>query len=48
MNEDRETVKQRIIADIQDKTNISVSWIQREYGIGFPLAKEIYCELRRQ
>lgn len=47
MKEDREAIKQRILNDIKDKTTISVSWLQREFGIGFSLAKEIYCEFKK-
>lgn len=42
MKESREEIKTRIINDTKDRETISVSWLQKEYGIGFSLAKEIY------
>ena len=42
MKESREEIKTRIINDLKDRGTIAVSWLQKVYGIGFSLAKEIY------
>jgi len=42
--ESREQLKKRIIYDLKDIRKRGIALIQKEYGVGFELAKEIYCE----
>ena len=46
MKDNKEQLKQKIINDVKSRTNLSISWLQKKYGIGFSLAKEIYSEYR--
>lgn len=48
MKKNREEIKQRIINDAKSRANLSISWLQKKYGIGFSLAKEIYTECKQQ
>ncbi len=44
MKESREQLKKRIIDDLKDIRKKGIARIQKEYGIGFALAKEVYYE----
>lgn len=44
MKESREQLKKRIICDLKEIRKRGIAWIQKEYGVGFELAKEIYYE----
>ena len=46
MKENREEIKRRIINKIKGNKDIGIADIQKQYGIGFTLAKEIYCEVK--
>ena len=48
MKEIKEQLKQRIINDVKSRTELSISWLQKKYGIAFAFAKEIYCECEKQ
>ena len=41
MKESREQLKKRIIYDLKDIRKRGIAWIQKEYGVGFELAKDI-------
>lgn len=44
MKENKEQIKDRILKDVSSKRIKGISCLQKEYGIGFKLAKEIYLE----
>ena len=44
VKDNKEQIKDRIIEDISSKRIKGIAWLQKEYGIGFQLAKEIYLE----
>ena len=44
MKENKEQIKDRILKDVSSKRIKGVAWLQKEYGIGFKLAKEIYSD----
>lgn len=46
MKDNKEQLKQKIINDVKSRTNLSISWLEKKYEIGFSLAKEIYSECR--
>ena len=45
MKENKEKLKTRIINELKAKKKITLSGIQTEFKVGFPLAEEIYFEL---
>lgn len=46
MEEDRKQLKKRILAELIDPTHKGIVGIQKEYGIGFDLAKEIFEQVK--
>ncbi len=48
MKETREEIKKRIINDLGNKKVKGISWLQKEYGIGFLLAEDIYLNYRKE
>lgn len=46
MKETKEEIKRRIIDDLGNKKGIA--WLQKEYGIGFLLAEDIYLSYRKE
>lgn len=44
MRENKEQIKGRILKIISPKRIKGIAWLQKEYGIGFQLAKDIYLE----
>ena len=44
VKENKEQIKDRILKDVSSKRIKGISWLQKEYGIGFKLAKEIYFD----
>ena len=46
MKENKEQIKKRIISDLNGKKPIGIVWLQKQYKIGFLLAKEIYLEIK--
>ena len=44
VKENKEQIKDRILEDISSKRIKGIAGLQKEYGIGFQLAKEIYLE----
>ena len=46
MKETKEQIKKRIVDDLNGKKPKGIAWLQKQYKIGFPLAKEIYLEIK--
>ena len=46
MKENKEQIKKRIISDLNGKKPIGIVWLQKQYKIGFLLAKEIHLEIK--
>ncbi len=42
MKQTKDEIKARIISDLANKNVKGISWLQKNYGIGFKLAEEIY------
>ena len=48
MKETKEHIKERILKDLTNKRVKGIVWLQKEYGVGFSLAKEIYESLNKE
>ena len=48
MKETKEHIKERILNDLANKRVKGIAWLQKEYGVGFPLAKEVYESLNKE
>lgn len=46
MKESKEQIILRVLKDIDSKKVKGIAWIQREYGVGFLVAKEIYIRYK--
>ncbi len=48
MKETKEHIKERILKDLSNKKVKGIAWLQKEYGVGFSLAKEVYESLNNK